>query len=153
MKDNYDINIDTCAIIPLNKQKTVIIERENDYKINKSSLIIMDEGCKYFGSSLEGRKEGTKKILGINYKVPIIIEETNELIFFPTETSKSEKCIWLSLKNIEYYQRYNGKVLITFKNGKKIIIKISYGSFENQIFRATRLMMKIKDRKNIKNSY
>ena len=36
----------------------------------------MDDSCKYFGSSYQGRYEGTKNLIGMNYKLPIIIEES-----------------------------------------------------------------------------
>ena len=35
------------------------------------------------------------------------IEETNEIIFFPTESSKSANCIWISLNNIKSYEKSN----------------------------------------------
>lgn len=42
---------------------------------------IIDQSCRSFGSSYLGRHEGTKHLTGINYKAPIIIEETQSMIF------------------------------------------------------------------------
>ena len=83
-----------------------------------------------YGSTCEGRIKGTKMILGSNYKVPIIIEETNEIIFFPTESAKNANCIWLSLNNIRSYEKSNGFTKVTFNSGKDLIIKMSISSFE-----------------------
>ena len=59
-----------------------IIENGEEYIINNNSTKILEHSCEYFGSSLEGRKEGTKKLLGITHKSPIIIEESRNIIFF-----------------------------------------------------------------------
>ena len=60
----------------------------------------MDESCKYFGSSYEGRKEGAKSILGAEYKVPIVVEDSSNLILFPTTSPYADDCIWISLKRV-----------------------------------------------------
>ena len=80
--DSYEINKDTCAVISLNDDITKVIEKEDDYFINKSCYEVMEESCQYYGSSCDGRIKGTKVILGSGYKVPIIIEESNDIIFF-----------------------------------------------------------------------
>ena len=72
---NYEINEGTLAILPLEKESRVLEDR-GEYKIPKKPFEIVDYSCKYFGSSYEGRKEGTKAILDINYKVPIIVENS-----------------------------------------------------------------------------
>lgn len=137
---NYEINIETLAVIPINEQKTKILEIDRELIINYNFLDIINNSCKYFGSSLKGRIEGSKSIIGNNYKLPIIIEEINKIIFIPLASSKSNKCIWLSLNNILNHQKYNNhSSLITFINNKSIEIPISYGSLYNQILRATRL--------------
>ena len=60
------------------------IEEKDEYVVNDNVLGIMEKSCEYFGSSFEGRKEGTKKLLGITHKSPIIIEESRKMIFFQT---------------------------------------------------------------------
>ena len=61
---------------------------------------IIENSCRYFGSSYNGRHIGTKNLTGINYKSPIIIEETKNIIFFPTTSPKQSDCSWISLKYI-----------------------------------------------------
>ena len=99
--DSYEINKDTYAVMTINDGITKVLEKDDEYFVNKSSYEVMEDSCQYYGSSCEGRIKGTKNILGSNYKVPIIIEESNDIIFFPTETASSNNCVWLSLNNIE----------------------------------------------------
>ena len=145
--DSYEINKDTCAVVSVTEGITKVLENNDEYLINKGSYEVMEDSCKYYGSSCEGRIKGTKTILGSSYKVPIIIEESNEIIFFPTESINNKKCIWLSLNNIEKYENCDGFTKVTFNSGKDIMIKMSTSSFEMQLLRANRLGSIIKKRR------
>lgn len=147
--NNYEINNSTLAIIPISKNCSKVIEKENNYIINNSTTKIIDHSCKYFGSSYIGRCEGTKNLVGFNYKSPIIIEESKEIIFFPTSSPRFENCSWISLNNIDRYIKRNNVSSIYFKNGLIIDLEISYSSLENQILRANLLESKLRQRKNI----
>ena len=103
--------------------------------VKGSSLKVLEHSCEYFGSSYEGRKEGTKKLLGITHKSPIIVEESRKIIFFPTTSPEKEECIWINLEKIsKYYKIDNKKSCIEFKNGDKIEFDISYGSLSFKFF-------------------
>ena len=145
--DSYEINKDTCAVININNEVSKIIEKKDEYLLPKASFEVMEDSCAYYGSSCEGRIKGTKQILGSNYKVPIVVEESNEIIFFPTEAASNANCIWLSLNNIKNYERNNGFTKVTFNSGKELIVKMSISSFETQILRANRLGSIIRKRK------
>lgn len=146
--DKYEINKSTLAIIPISKNCSKVIEQENDYIINNSTTNIIDHSCKFFGSSYNGRYEGTKNLVGFNYKSPIIIEESKEIIFFPTSSPRFDNCSWISLNNIEKYIKKENISSIYFKNGLIMDLEISYSSLENQILRATMLESKLRQRKN-----
>ena len=146
--NTYEINSDTCAVIGINDDVTKVLEKEEEYFVNKNSYNVMEDSCQYYGSSCEGRIKGTKTILGSNYKVPIIVEESNDMIFFPTESPNSENCMWIALNNIESYEKCNGFTKVKFDKGKEIIVKMTLKSFEMQVLRANRLGSLIKRRKN-----
>ena len=144
---NYEITYDTEMIIPLSDNKSKIIEIDDEYVIEKNTLKILEHSCEYFGSSLEGRKEGTKKILGITHKSPIIVEESRKIIFFPTTSPERKDCAWINLEKIDKYYKVDKKTSsIVFKCGKVVNLNISYGSLTNQILRATRLKFILEDR-------
>lgn len=147
--DSYEINKETCAIIGINGNISKVIEKNNEYYVNKKTYDVMEDSCQYYGSSCEGRIKGTKMILGSTYKVPIVVEEANDIIFFPTESPSSENCSWLSLNNVKKYERSaNGYTKVTFNSGKEITINMTINSFENQLLRANRLGTVIKKRIN-----
>lgn len=142
----YEINEGTLAIVPENNN-SIIYEDNEEYHIKSTPFEIVDHSCKYFGSSYEGRKEGAKSILNISYKVPIIIENTHQIIFFPTISPIENNCYWISLRNIKEIKEkdYNSTTII-FKNNKSICVPVSRRSIENQIFRASRLNLIMRDR-------
>ena len=148
--NNYEINEDTYAIISDDIGKTKIIEKENDYIINNDAYKVMDESCKYYGSSYKGRLEAAKILLNCSYKLPILVEESSVLIFFPIKSSLLDDCCWINLNSIYNIEKVDNKSQITFKNGKKMIFDISKLSLENQIYRSTRLESIIFKRINAK---
>lgn len=146
----YEINEDTYAIVPKSKEKTYVYEKNGTYLINESADQIMEDSCEYFGSTFNGRREGAAKVLNSSYKVPIIVEDSESIIFFPTESPRLASCSWISLKNIDYYQRYEDGSIIVFKDGSLIKLPISYTSLNNQILRSSRLQYLISKRKSKK---
>ncbi|MBO5530603.1 MAG: competence protein ComK [Bacilli bacterium] len=145
---SYEINCDTLALIPVSEKETKIIERNNIFNVNNSVMNIIENSCEYFGSSYLGRHEGTKKLIGITHKAPIIIEESKNLIYFPTTSPRLENCIWIALNNIKTYERKNGKTELQFINNQKLRLDISFGSLDNQVLRATKLESVLRKRIN-----
>ena len=148
---NYEINYDTQLLLPINSNQTKVIENDDEYIIDNTTLNVLEHSSEYFGSSYEGRKEGTKKLLGITHKSPIIIEESRKIIFFPTTSPDNYNCIWINLEKIDkYFKIEKKKSAIKFKNGDIMHFDISYGSLSNQILRATRLKYILEERINKK---
>ena len=137
--NEYEINRKTLAIIPIGENKSKVIEVGEEFIVNCSPIKIVDNSCKFFGSSYEGRFYGTKTLTGITHKSPIIIEESKKIIFFPTKSPRLNTCIWLSFNNILNYIEKGKESIITFSCGKEIKLDISYSIIDNQVLRSTRL--------------
>lgn len=148
--DEYEINEDTLALISLD-DKTKVFEKDKTFTVSKQTNLIMEDSCAYFGSSLSGRQKGTQNLIGVSYKAPIIVEESKNIIFFPTNSPRQKKCNWISLNNLERYYSKNDKIVLEFKNQQKIMLNLSYGIIDNQILRATRLEAVLRGRKMQKN--
>lgn len=144
----YEINEGTLAVLPKEKGYSKILEDENEYVVEERPYKILDSSCQYFGSSYEGREQGSQHVLGSSrYKVPVVVEETRNIIFFPTISPAHSDCSWISLGQIKHYEKKGQDTKIIFKNNKEIILPISYRSIENQILRATRLESIMRSRK------
>ena len=148
----YEISQGTLAIVPNEADNSLVYEDNERYIINEKPYQIMEDSCKYFGSTYKGRKDSAKSMLGAEYKVPIIIEDTNNLIVFPTTSPTSDDCVWISLKrvkNIEKVDSFNTRII--FDNDREIIVPSSFRSVENQLSRASRLDVIIRKRINSNN--
>ena len=147
--DTYYINKSTCVIIPIDKEVSKVIERDEYYIVHQSVSNIINDSCKYFGSSYKGRFEGSKSILHMNYKLPIVIDDFNNIIFFPTSSPRFGQCMWICLKNICSYEKRDNYSKILFVNDIEFELDISYYSLENQIFRASLLESLLRKRRNL----
>ena len=145
----YEISKDTLAVVPYGDRKSKVYERNSSFIINDTPNRIMDDSCKYYGSSINGRQQGTTKLTGITYKVPIIVSEEGNIIFFPTSSPRLKKCCWVSLNNIEsyYYDFEKNLCIIIFDNKEKIEFDMSYCILNNQILKSHRLESIINKRK------
>ncbi len=148
--ENYEINKNTVALYAMGN-KTRVYEEDSNFIIDKTANEIMEESCKYFGSSLAGRKKGTESLIGVSYKAPIIVEESSNIIFFPTSSPRLADCSWIRLSYINRYYYENNKLVVEFKNKDKIVLDTSYGIVDNQVLRATRLESVLNGRKLEKN--
>lgn len=138
---DFEVNPYTMAIVgeKISKDQPVfsrIFEVEKEFLVKMKPTVVMDKSCKYFGSSLKGRQEGTRELTGITYKAPIAVDPTNEIYMFPTISPYKDTCAWLSHSYILHYHSVGPeKTIVTFTNHKTIMLDISKGSFENQLNR------------------
>lgn len=143
----YKINPDTLAIIPIGTEKSKIYENDNVIIVKRSVQEIIEESCEYYGCSYTGRKKGTLEMIGITHKSPIVIEDSKNIIFFPTCSPKLSKCSWISLNNIDNYYPYHTDSVIKFNNDLTLHLPVSGKIINNQILRATRLESVLNRRK------
>lgn len=138
--DDYIINYETLLIMPINGKKTKVYEVDDSFIVNEDCLSIVKNSCLYFGSSLEGRKIGAKNLLSCEFKVPIIIEDSKNLIIFPTSSYKRTDTIWISYSNLLKYKKNDRySTILTFSNSEEIVINVKYNIIDNQYIRCVKL--------------
>lgn len=145
--NDYEINSSTLAIIPIDENTSRVYEEEESYIIKKSSNSIIKDSCEFYGSTYEGRCIGTKNLTGIKGKYPIIIEESRNIIFFPTTSSRNIQSSWFALNKIVNYKKNKKNSIILFKNNNFLNISTSFYILENQILRANLLKSRLYERK------
>ena len=100
----YEINSSTMAIVPLDDSNSMVYEEEENYVVKQSANSIIKKNCEFYGSSYQGRCVGTKALTGIKTKFPIIIEESRNIIFFPTTSARTQQATWIALNKIDKYK-------------------------------------------------
>lgn len=138
--NNYVINKDTLAIVPYLKGKSIVYENNHEYIVNKSPRRIISLNCDFNGSSFEIRKQVTSKLTGDAYKVPMLLNNKENIIMFPTESPRLNTCCWINYKNIKcFYNSGNGLVTVKFNDGHPLIFSCSANIIRNQILKSNYL--------------
>ncbi|WP_020246709.1 competence protein ComK [Listeria monocytogenes] len=144
----YEVNPHTMIIFPKKSGSIVyseIYEVDSHYTSKFTPFELIKTSCNFFGSSYEGRgrKEGTKHLIGVTHKPPIIIDPVTSTYVFPTVAPSSTECIWIFPQHIKDYHAIGfNHTLITFSNMETFEIDMSLASFNNQIARTSMLHMK-----------
>ncbi|MCR2821034.1 competence protein ComK [Lederbergia panacisoli] len=141
--EEYEINPYTVMIKPYIKDDEVyseIFELDDHFIVRQKPLDIVKKGCKYFGSSFEGRRAGTKSLIMVTHKPPIIIDPNTSIYLIPTTSPTRPDCIWISHDHITSIHRgENNNSIISFQNNQSFEIPISLSSLSNQLSRAAQL--------------
>ncbi|MFC0299163.1 competence protein ComK [Geobacillus jurassicus] len=148
--EHFVVSRYTMAILPYFVNGDVyakVIEEDGEYIIKQTPIDIIKHSCDYYGSSFQGRKEGTKAVIGITHKAPIAIEPANEIYVFPTASPRDSRCVWLSHMHVYRYEpAKHERTVVYFRNGKNVCLDVSYKSFVNQLYRTAQLRTKLSER-------
>src|SRR5699024_6331581 len=108
---------------------------------------MIDHACKFFGSSLRGRLEGTKDISKITHKPPVAIDPSSGMYFFPTASPTNKSCSRIAHSHVELINPIDkNKTEVVFTNGNTIVLDVSYGSMMNQLHRTAQFRYSLDSR-------
>lgn len=146
LMEPYEINTSTLAVLPVsygNRIFSKIYELEDELISPFKPIEIIKESCFGFGSTYEGRKEATRKLIGITHKVPIAISPF--IYFFPTASPEAPHCVWVAHEHVLDYRKgpENNITIARFTNNQRISLPVSPNSFENQLIRTMMLRTKL----------
>ena len=138
---DYIINKNTYYLM-YDNDKTVINELSTELIIPGNNLKdILENSCEYYGSSLQGRIIGARNLLKSCYKIPIIVSEKNNILFFPLRGKKNGEFIWFNFGMIKSYEKDGEFVSIKFADGNVKKFMISYAILNNQILKCSRMLI------------
>lgn len=137
----YIINNQTLFLY-FNGENTIVLE-DNQELLFRGNVLkrILNDSCIYYGSSYLGRLKGSKSLLTGKYKLPIIISEKNNIIFFPIKENKYQNIIWFNFNMIQNYNKISNYIEVDFKNKITKEFMASYTIFNNQMFKCSRLWL------------
>lgn len=139
MVEEYIINSLTLYIERVDNFSSKVFEKDFSFIINRNINEIIADSCIYYGCTFDGRVNASKLILGTNIKLPIVIEESQNIIFFPTRSNVNESCVWVSFNNLENIDRIGMNTKIIFKNGYEYVSKCSFNVIDRQFYNCLKL--------------
>ncbi len=143
----YEIDLSTLIIIGIDEENSKVITTESTEIVHESAKKIIDNSCRYFGSTLQDKIKSTNILVKMASKTPIIIEETRNIIFFPLKSTREKNNIWVSFNNLEKYEKVDNQTILYFKNNIQVIVDFSYYIVDNQVTRSLILDYEVKKRK------
>jgi competence protein ComK len=148
--EEYEVNPFTMLIKPIaygSKIYSQIVEVDDEFLSPFKPLDIIKNSCEYYGCDYEGRRNGTRQLVGYAHKIPIAIDPTNRIFFFPTASPDRQECIWISHEHVENHDRINlQETIILFKNKQSFKIPVSCRSIITQMERTAYLRTKLMQR-------
>lgn len=136
---SYIINTRTLYLM-FDGKNTIVNESGTELVfINNCLEEILKNSCIYYGSTLKGRIIASKNLINTRYKLPIIINDRKNLIFFKIKSNN--EIIWFNFNKIKDYKKKNMFVYIEFNNNYVKNFMISWSIFNNQILKSSRLLM------------
>ena len=137
---DYLINVNT-IYVKYDGINTFVFEKDRSYCFLGNLLNkILNNSCEYYGSSFKGRLKGAKSLIKSRYKLPIIVSEKSNIVFFSFKDIENNY-YWFSFNNIIGYEKIDKNLKIWFCNEKSIILKSSYTVFNNQILKCSGLLV------------
>ena len=121
------------------KNKILVVEKSKNVTFNGNSLSFLKKCCFCYGHSYNIQRQFVIDHFNYYIKTPIIVSSYNMIIFFPTCTPSSKKCIWLAYNNITRYVKESNGTKIYFDNGKEMNIKVPYTTIDNQITKCIKI--------------
>ena len=138
------------AIAPhdlVSKLYSKVLTVDNEFISPFRPLEIIKKNCRYYASSFTGRKEGTKALIGVTHKAPIVIDPVQAIYFFPTASPSQHHCMWISFEHVEEFNEIDRDTTeVIFSNKKTLHVSISYKSFQNQLSNTAMLLAKVERR-------
>lgn len=149
IKNSYITNKSTVAIIPAKQIDfdSIVIEKSRKFYVRQTPLEIIKASCLEYWSNYEGRRNAVIHHTGFKEKVPIPINLREEMVAFPTHAIKHFDCSWLLYNHILQLERVKDdstKTLITFTNGKTLLLNVSEKSIETQLLRSLEIIQRIR---------
>ncbi|RIW35324.1 transcriptional regulator [Bacillus salacetis] len=148
--EEYEINPYTMLIMPIeygSRTYTEIHEESETLLSPFKPFDIIKKSCEFFGSSYQGRKDGTKRLTGITHKAPIIVDPHSSIYLFPTTSPVKSHCMWVSQDHVLSHTKLNSsEISVTFRDRRSFTLPISYASFEQQMMRTAMLRINYQHR-------
>lgn len=109
--------------------------------VNSKIEHVLSQFCLQHGSTKEGRIHFFSHTQGIARKVPVLISEQYEIIFFPLFGKRNKDQIWIQYQPIKkIVNEDNISTQIYFKNECELCVNVNYRSIRRQMLRCKRMI-------------
>ncbi|WNF37378.1 competence protein ComK [Bacillaceae bacterium IKA-2] len=153
IQEHYEVNKNTMPLLSVAHPDYDTIALEPNFKcyVRKPPLQLIKLACLEGGSTYEGRRAAVVYQTGVKHKVPIPVDQLEQIYAFPTHSPKEFECAWIFPNHIRLITPYivpnhPKQTKILFTNFKHIILPVSYYTIEKQLQRSSYMMIRVSHR-------
>ncbi|MCG3088253.1 competence protein ComK [Sporosarcina cyprini] len=126
---------------------TIVIRTDGLQEEAIFPTVLMDAALRFYGSSLQGAKDGTRSILGEISMQPVVVSDKFGLYWFPSTSPANLDCVWFALHHVDHYRAIDEKrISVVMMNGTEITVETSLYSFDRKVKRASHLRCQLEGR-------
>ncbi len=133
----YEAHSDTLAVVAYRDPvyQSIIYEKKDIYLCQQTPTKIIQASCQPNGASYGGRKDYANYATGKRYKLPILIQESRNVLAFPTHSTDHMDCSWIFATHVNTFYSYqnNKATIVIFKSDLELILPISAAIFRRQL--------------------
>lgn len=118
---------------------TFITEKGRKLYLKISCIKLLKYSCNFYGNSYNIQRQFVIDVFNYYIKTPIITSSFNMIIFFPTSSPSSDKCVWIAYNNVTRYVKENNRTKIYFDNGNVLSLNVPYVTIDNQITKCIKI--------------
>lgn len=120
---------DTRALIPVfneyGEAETLVYQPDGVHRLKGAPIHLLESACLYYGSSIQGRIEAARHVLGPHRKTPVVMDWHADAIFFPTIAKESPDCAWINFQHVTSIKKHGTGTHIQFLTGESVQVKVS----------------------------
>jgi len=111
---------ETRALIPVfneyGEAETLVYQSDGVRRLKGSPLHLLESACLYYGSSIQGRIEAARDVLGPHRKTPVIMDWHADAVFFPTIAGES---VEVPVSNHTVYKQKQRSIELSYSFQKR----------------------------------
>lgn len=134
---------ETRALIPVfneyGEAETLVYQPEGVERLKGAPVDLLEAACLYYGSSIQGRIEAARHVLGPHRKTPVVMDWHADAVFFPTIAKESPDCSWINFQHVTSIKKDGTNTVIQFLTGESIRVPVSDHTVSRQKQRSIEL--------------
>ena len=144
-----EIYMSRYLILKTKNGKTEGIDAEGNVRIfDTSASKIIADLCLSSCATIDGRRNGAREIFGWHQKVPVLISELTQEIWFPLAGEKAEENCWISYGCVFSFHKENEyQTRIVFINGTKETVDANVRTVRMQMRRCEEMLKYLNEQK------
>lgn len=103
-------------------------------------LVFLNRLCYQYGCSLKERQRFVGTLLHIRQKIPVLINDRDTMLIFPTMSIHNMNCVWLVYHQIIKIKKYQYGCMVYFRGGAKLFFNMDIRSIKRQMIRCEKIV-------------